>query len=59
MSLTQKPVGGPDDADESPDDQPPPIPDEDGPHDVPDDMVIEKTLPTTPVRDPGAAARAE
>lgn len=26
----------------------PPIPDEDGPHDVPDDTVIEKTLPTTP-----------
>lgn len=29
----------------------PPIPDEDGPHDVPDDKVIEKTLPTAPVRD--------
>jgi len=27
----------------------PPTPDEDGPHDVPDDQVIEKTLPTTPV----------
>jgi hypothetical protein len=24
----------------------PPTPDEDGPHDVPDDTVIEKTLPT-------------
>lgn len=23
-----------------------PMPDEDGPHDVPDDTVIEKTLPT-------------
>ena len=23
-----------------------PMPDEDGPHDVPDDKVIEKTLPT-------------
>ena len=23
-----------------------PVPDEDGPHDVPDDTVIEKTLPT-------------
>ncbi len=29
--------------------QPPPVPDEDGPHDVPDDQVIEKTLPTGPV----------
>lgn len=27
-------------------DQVNPIPDEDGPHDVPDDEVIEKTLPT-------------
>lgn len=27
--------------------QPPPIPDEDGPHDVPDEKVIEKTLPTS------------
>lgn len=25
----------------------PPVPDEDGPHDVPDDQVIEKTLPST------------
>ncbi len=31
----------------------PPIPDEDGPHDVPDDEVIDKTLPTTPVPGPG------
>lgn len=28
---------------------PPPVPDEDGPHDVPDETVIEKTLPTVPV----------
>jgi hypothetical protein len=28
------------------DGQPPPTPDEDGPHDVPDDKVIEATLPT-------------
>jgi len=27
--------------------QPAPSPDEDGPHDVPDDKVIEKTLPST------------
>lgn len=25
----------------------PPVPDEDGPHDVPDDKVIEKTLPAS------------
>ena len=31
----------------------PPIPDEDGPHDVPDDKVIEKTLPTSPVKESG------
>jgi hypothetical protein len=30
-----------------------PTPDEDGPHDVPDDKVIEKTLPTGPVGNPG------
>ena len=33
-----------------PEGQAPPMPDEDGPHDVPDDKVIEKTLPTGPVR---------
>ena len=33
--------------------QPPPTPDEDGPHDVPDDQVIEKTLPTGPVGNVG------
>lgn len=31
--------------------QPAPSPDEDGPHDVPDDKVIEKTLPNTPPAD--------
>jgi hypothetical protein len=33
--------------------QPAPSPDEDGPHDVPDDKVIEKTLPTTRPGDKG------
>jgi hypothetical protein len=28
-----------------------PTPDEDGPHDVPDEKVIEKTLPSVPVSD--------
>ena len=32
-----------------------PIPDEDGPHDVPDDTVIEKTLPASK---PGGDGRA-
>ena len=32
-------------------DQMPPTPDEDGPHDVPDDTVIEKTLPERPQRE--------
>jgi hypothetical protein len=33
--------------DELADGMPPPTPDEDGPHDVPDEKVIEKTLPAT------------
>jgi hypothetical protein len=32
----------------------PPMPDEDGPHDVPDDKVIEKTLPETHKQERGA-----
>ena len=32
-------------ADDKTEGQPPPSPDQDGPHDVPDDRVIEKTLP--------------
>lgn len=38
-----------DSADDKPAEEFPPTPDEDGPHDVPDEQVIEKTLPTTPV----------
>ncbi len=30
----------------------PPTPDEDGPHDVPNDKVIEKTLPKERAKDP-------
>ena len=51
MSATRKPTGSAADDDESADDQNPPIPDEDGPHDVPDDQVIERTLPSTPMPD--------
>jgi hypothetical protein len=32
-------------------DDAPPVPDQDGPHDVPDSAVIEKTLPVKPVND--------
>lgn len=48
MTGTQRhPDGGP--ADDQPNDAPAPArPDEDGPHDVPDDQVIEKTLPSSP-----------
>lgn len=51
MSATRNPAGSDADADEAPDDEIPPIPDEDGPHDVPNEKVIEKTLPTAPVRE--------
>jgi hypothetical protein len=47
MRAAQKRPGA-SDSDESLDGQVPPIPDEDGPHDVPDEKVIEKTLPTNP-----------
>ncbi|HSI55704.1 MAG: hypothetical protein ACAH21_09490 [Ramlibacter sp.] len=40
--LNDEPVAG-----ETRDGQPPPTPDERGPHDVPDDKVIDKTLPAT------------
>ena len=36
-----------------PEGQPPPIPDEDGPHDVPDEKVIEKTVPSVPIPEDG------
>ena len=51
MSATRKPAENAADPDESLEEQITPTPDEDGPHDVPDDEVIEKTLPTTPVSD--------
>jgi hypothetical protein len=53
MPATQSQQQGESANDELVDGQPPPIPDEDGPHDVPDDKVIEKTLPTGPVVNPG------
>lgn len=53
MAEPQHPAGDNADAGEALDGQPPPIPDEDGPHDVPDETVIEKTMPATPVPDAG------
>jgi hypothetical protein len=47
MTAAQKRPGA-SDSDESLEAQVPPIPDEDGPHDVPDETVIEKTLPSHP-----------
>jgi hypothetical protein len=47
MPATQKPQQSDQSDDEPIDSQPAPVPDEDGPHDVPDDQVIEKTLPTS------------
>jgi hypothetical protein len=55
MPAPQHPASSPADPDESLDGQPPPIPDEDGPHDVSDDKVIEKTLPAVP---PSGSGRA-
>lgn len=45
--------GSADSSDEEPADRVRPVPDEDGPHDVPDENVIEKTLPSPPVRRDG------
>jgi hypothetical protein len=50
QSPSSKPAA--DDAREDP----PPVPDQDGPHDVPDATVIEKTLPSKPLRDREAPA---
>ena len=53
MSVKQRPAKSDVDNDESLSNEVPPIPDEDGPHDVPDEQVIEKTLPTAPIHDQG------
>lgn len=48
MAPTENRPAADDETPESDAGRVPPIPDEDGPHDVPDEKVIEKTLPTTP-----------
>jgi hypothetical protein len=56
MRATRNGPGNASDGDESHDeDQFPLTPDEQGPHDVPDDKVIEKTLPTRPT--PGSGGK--
>jgi hypothetical protein len=53
VSTTRDQPAGASDSDEA--DRIVPVPDEDGPHDVPDDKVIEKTLPGKPVREGGGS----
>ena len=52
MAPKERPESG-DGSDEQPDEHVTPTPDEDGPHDVPDEQVIEKTMPSTPLRSAG------
>lgn len=49
MAPSERPASA-DGSDEQPDQHVTPTPDEDGPHDVPDEQVIEKTMPSTPLR---------
>jgi len=51
VSATRDQPAGASDSDDDAQDRVVPVPDEDGPHDVPDDKVIEKTLPAKPVRE--------
>lgn len=48
MAPSQHRPGSADSSDEESDDRMPPVPDQDGPHDVPDEQVIEKTIPSRP-----------
>jgi hypothetical protein len=54
MSATRNPGPNAADDDDLPEEPARIMPDEDGPHDVPDDMVIERTLPSTPRSDSDA-----
>jgi hypothetical protein len=57
MSTSPHPEHGTADSDETAEDQMPHTPDQDGPHDVPDEQVIEKTLPNTPLPDRARSSR--
>jgi len=49
MAATQNRPEGAEDKDATLDSEVTGTPDDDGPHDVPDDRVIEKTLPSRPI----------
>lgn len=53
MAPKERPESA-DGSDEQPEEHVTPVPDEDGPHDVPDEQVIEKTMPSTPPRSGGS-----
>jgi hypothetical protein len=55
MTATRNTDGSAVDPDESAGSEIPPTPDEDGPHDVPDETVIEKTLPKAPLPTQGGS----
>ena len=51
MAATASPAPEPEPEASPAPEVPPPVPDEPGPHDVPDEQVIEKTLPPGPPPD--------
>ncbi len=56
MAPKERPESA-DGSDEWPDERVTPTPDDDGPHDVPDELVIEKTMPSPPARGGGSSGR--
>lgn len=54
MAPKERPESA-DGSDEQPYEHVTPAPDDDGPHDVPDEQVIEKTMPSTPLRSGGGS----
>lgn len=54
MAPSERPESA-DGSDEPQDEPMTPTPDEDGPHDVPDEHVIEKTIPSRPIRSGGSS----
>jgi len=51
MAPTEHRPGSADGSDDEPADRSPPVPDQEGPRDVPDEQVIEKTIPSRPRHD--------
>ncbi|HEY0883816.1 MAG TPA: hypothetical protein VGE20_00955 [Ramlibacter sp.] len=54
MAPKERPESA-DGSDEQPEEHVTPVPDEDGPHDVPDEQVIERTMPAVPPRRSGGS----